>query len=173
MLFVRSSCVLALLLICASPALAAPVLNYDPLLPPPPPILNAGWAPDQIGGAWVNSVDSPYPYVLLAPAFFSITDDFVMGDTYTVFDFGFPILVTANWGPMPPMGGDPVGWLGAGWAKGQVLLGVGPHNLTVQGPGGFGFPAGFFARIDTVPEPSTLALLGVGCGALYFLRRRG
>ena len=178
MRFFRSSYwLIALLLVALPAALAGPVGNYDPFLPAPAPILNAGWVYDQINAAAIPSVDSPYVYNLAAPAVFTITDDFVVGDVYTVTDWAVVILVTGNWAAMPPFGGpgpDPNGWLGVGWAKGQVLLGAGAHNLSVSGNGAGGTPAGFYTRIDTaaVPEPSTLALWSVGLGALCFLRRR-
>jgi hypothetical protein len=144
-------------------------LNYNPSLTPPAPILGAGWAYDQINAAFVPSVDSPYIYNLGSAAVFTITDDFVVGDVYQVFDFGVLILTTAIWGAMPPFGpGDPFGWVTAGYAKGQILLAPGPHQLVVMGNGAGGIPAGFYTRIDnaTVPEPGLLLILCIGIGAV-------
>ena len=68
---------------------ASPILlNFNPLLPAPAPVLNAGWASDRINAANVDSLDSAYRYDLACPALFTITDDFVVGDTYKVYDFG-------------------------------------------------------------------------------------
>jgi hypothetical protein len=149
-------------------------INFDPLLPAPAPILDAGWQYDEITGVGTPSSDSPYVYNLAAPAVFTITDDYVVGDVFTVSDFGTTILVTTYLGAMPPFGGDPSGWLSASYTKGSVLLAAGSHSLVVVGDGAGGVPAGFSTRLDSsaVPEPSTLALLGVGLGALCVLRRR-
>jgi hypothetical protein len=181
MRFSRARFLLAALVLFlgALTAHAGTIGNWDPSLPAPAPVLNAGWASDQINAAGppATSLDSPYIYNLAFPATFTITDDFIVGDVFTVWDFGNPILVAANWGAMPPFGGpgpDPFGWLNAGYAKGSVQLAAGPHSLDVTGNGAGGVPAGFWTRIDSapVPEPSTLALLSVGLGALCFLRRR-
>jgi hypothetical protein len=142
---------------------SADTLNHNPSLTPPAPILNGGWAYDQVNQAFVPSIDSPYLYNLAAVALFTITDDFVMGDVYQVFDFGALILTTLQAGAMPPFGaGDPWGWTHAGYMKGQVLLAPGPHFLVVMGNGAGGLPAGFFTRIDSVPEPSSILLLAGG-----------
>jgi hypothetical protein len=177
MKFVRPALSLAILFLflAALTALAGPIGNYDPSLPAPAPIMNAGWAYDQVNGRGIPSVDSPYIYNLPVAAILRITDDFVQGDVYTVTDFAVPILVTAVWAAMPPLGGpgpDPFGWLNAGYAKGWIILPPGPHLLSVSGNGAGGIPAGFFTRIDMVPEPSTFVLLSVGLGALGLLRRR-
>ncbi len=161
-------------LICGLVLVAATVssqaLNYDPAQPAPAPVLNAGWTYDQVNGPWINSVDSPYAFALPGPAMFTITDDFIPGDTYKVWDFGGLILTTGltpGGQPFPqPPGGPAFTW-------GSVNLAAGPHFLTVQGDGVGGIPAGFYTRLDTIPEAGSLVLLGAALWAgLLALRRR-
>ena len=149
-------------------------LNYDPTKPAPAPILDAGYTYDQVNAAGIDSVDSPYLYTPLATAAtFTITDDFVVGDTYKVYDFGALILTTAVQGGGQPYGGG-VG--GAAYSWGSVLLSAGNHSLTVQGDGAGGLPAGFYTRLDTArqtPDTGSFALVGgVVWAGLLGLRRR-
>jgi len=156
----------------ATTALAA---NYDPLGNPPAPILDAGWAYDQVNLANQDSIDSPYVYNLLGPAYFRITDDFIVGDIYKVYDFGAPILTTVI-----PYAGVPTGfpdpgesaWQNPAYSGGEVLLAAGPHSLTVQGNGQGGLPAGFYTQITTVPAPGAILLGGIGVSVVSWLRRR-
>ncbi len=160
--------ILALGVLLAS-AYEASALNYDPFTPAPAPVLDAGWAYDQIDAAATDSVDSPYVYNLAGPANLTITDDFATGDTYFVYDFGNPILTTAFAGSHG-YGGQG----GAGYSWGTVLLGAGAHHITVQGDGVGGLSAGFYTRLDSasVPDASTTAsLLGLGFVALAGVRR--
>ena len=144
-------------------------VNYDPEGNPPAPILDAGWFYDQVNQPFVNSVDSPYVYNLANPAYFRITDDFVPGDIYFVNDFGALILTTSL-----PYAGVPTGfpdpgesaWLNPAYSGGEILLAAGPHQLTVQGNGQGGVPAGFYTQLTTVPEPTTICLLGLGALSL-------
>jgi hypothetical protein len=171
----RVSASLAVLVLLGGALTAqAGLINWDPSLPAPAPILDAGWAYDQVDALPPTpSVDSPYVYNLTAPAVFTITDDFVSGDTYNVLDFGIQILATSNSAAMAAFGaGDPTGWTTAGYYKGQILLAAGAHILEVTGNGEGGLSAGFYTRIDSVPEPGSLTLFGLGLGALCLLRLR-
>jgi hypothetical protein len=149
--------------------------NFDPDATPPAPILDAGWFYDQINAAFVDSIDSPYSYNLARPAYFRITDQFIVGDLYFVRDFGNLILTTTL-----PYAGVPTGFGGvgeAGWTNpaysgGEVLLGAGPHSLTVQGNGVGGIPAGFYTQMTTIPAPGAILLGSIGVGVVNWLRRR-
>ena len=160
-------------------AASGTTLNYDPNLPAPAPVLNAGWSYDQVNAANQDSLDSPYVYNLAAPAMFRITDQFLPGDVYSVYDFGVLILTTAFNGAQVSVSpiGDPLGdsgWTRATLSHGAVLLAAGAHDLTVQGNNGaHALPAGFFDRIDSVPDGGTTALmLGGACLGVTLLRRR-
>ena len=148
------------------------------------PVLNGGWVFDQVDAVMAPSESSPYVFTLANPAFFRITDQFVPGDVYDVFDSGTLILVTTFNGAQSPLSpvGDPVGemgWESALYSHGQVLLAAGAHSITVEDTtGAFGIPAGFYTRLDSAPintpEPAALVLLGIGLTGLgaFGLRRK-
>ena len=151
-------------LLSSIPAIAGPGLNYDPYLPAPAPVLGGGWNSDEVNsGLPTISIDSPYVYNLTAPAKFSITDDYVPGDVYHVFDMGNPILVTTFNGAQTPFaaGGNPAGnaaWSNSSYSHGSVLLGVGAHSLTIEDDGsgaGNNYPAGFWDRLDPAAPVQT------------------
>jgi len=139
------------------------------------PVLDGGWFYDQIDLAFVDSIGSPYVYNLTDPAFFRITDDFVPGDIYYVYDFGAPILTTAL-----PYAGVPTGfpnpgesaWQNPAYSGGEVLLAIGAHQLTIQGNGAGGLSAGFYTQLTTVPAPGAILLGGIGVSLVSWLRRR-
>jgi hypothetical protein len=148
------------------------------------PVLNAGWVFDQVDAVMAPSESSPYVFTLASSAFFRITDQFVPGDVYDVFDSGTLVLMTTFNGAQSPLSpvGDPMGqagWTSALFSHGQLLLAPGAHSITVEDTtGAFGIPAGFFTRLDSAPvntpEPSALVLLGIaltGLGA-FGLRRK-
>ncbi len=178
--------VAAIVLCAVGVGVAQGAINYDPSQTAPAPVLNNGWAYDQINAALpALSIDSPYPYNLgPGGATFAITDDFIVGDVYTVFDFGVPILVTA-FGPPPshPFGFGPpnpfgdLAWQIPQYSHGEVFLGPGAHLLTVGGNGAGGVPAGLWVRIDggVIPEPASLLIWSLlGCVAIggWLWRRR-
>lgn len=151
--------------------------NYDPDATPPAPVLDAGWAYDQIDAAFVNSVDSPYIYNLTNPAYFRITDDFIVGDTYFVYDFGTQILATsASYAGVPTGFSDPgeTAWQSSAYSGGEVLLAEGAHHLVIHGDGAGGLSAGFYTQLTSAPVPAPGAILlgSIGVGLVGWLRRR-
>ncbi len=139
------------------------------------PILDGGWAYDQISAAFVDSDGSPYVYALPNPAYFRITDDFIDGDTYYVYDFGLPILTTTlAYAGVPTGFPDPgeSAWVSPLYSGGEVVLGIGPHSLTIQGDGVGGIPAGFYTQLTSVPAPGAILLGSIGVSLVGWLRRR-
>jgi len=143
------------------------------------PVLDMGWSSDSITGSFVDSEGAPYAYDLAAPAYFRITDDFIVGDTFYVYDFGTLILTTTA-----SYAGAPTGFLNDGegawqnpvYSGGEVLLAVGAHNLPIQGDGVGGVPAGFYTQLTSavpaVPAPGAILLGSLGAGLVNWLRRR-
>jgi hypothetical protein len=126
-------------------------------------ILGAGWSSDTINATSADSLSSPYLLTFTSPAVFSVTDAFVVGDTFFVYNFGSLILTTSVAAGTPFTPSDALAdnaWESGAYSIGSVLLPAGNHSITIQGDGGGGVPAGFYARVDAaVPEPGSSAVL--------------
>jgi hypothetical protein len=107
----------------------------------------------------------------------------VAGDTWFATDSGSPILTTAFSFPTvhpAAFGDDFTGFsLDASWVlptsftRGEIVLLAGPHSLSLSTDGVGGIPAHVGVRLDSVPEPTSLALLSGGLLSLGWKRRRG
>ena len=171
----KSKVLITIALLAGALAAKAQELNTANL-PAPAPVLNAGWNYDQVDVVAQNSEDSPYVYNITSPEEFTITDAFVAGDNYFVYDNGILILTTTvPGGPGTPTSNPATAYADGGFSEGSVLLGDGSHSLTIQSDLGAGLgAAGFYDRLDSVSAPDgglTAGLLSLGMLALGFVRR--
>jgi len=139
------------------------------------PILNGDWFADQIDAAFTPSQASPYEFVLDTPAYFRITDQFIVGDQYFISDSVLgPLGATSLNGAQPATtngtGFGEAGWQSADYQHLEVLLAPGAYSITLVGDGVGGVPAGLYVQLEKVPAPGALAL--VGLGGLVATRRR-
>lgn len=135
------------------------------------PVLDGGWAYDTIEAPAYDSLSSPYDFTLAGDALFSISDCCTPGDTWSVYDWGTLILTTTFTVYIPWGLGDPTEWMDPAYSHGIALLGAGAHSLTVQGDCGGGCPAGFYSRLDSLPEPASIGGLLLGLVGLLYRRR--
>ena len=106
----------------------------------------------------------------------TVTDAFLNGDIFDIFDFGVLIGSTSPIGGAADCGDDPVVCLAdAGMSSGLFALGTGAHSLTIVAAQAPSSSAVGYFRIDplaAVPEPSTIGLLGSVVGFALWCRSR-
>ena len=138
----------------------------------------SGWQNDQVDAAGTPSENSPWTFTVSGPAMFSVTDAYIVGDVYQLFDASMTLVDTSTFYVGGGVQADG-SFLGQAWANGsyshlEYHVGPGSYSFTVEGDGAGGLPAGFGVRLDSaVPEPATWALMLLGFGGMGLMLRRG
>ena len=125
------------------------------------------------GGGNSIFADAP-PWTFTGWSTLTVTDAFMAGDVFQVFDFGVPVGITSA--PVGSPGAYDVSnpaltSLDPAFSTGAFNFGPGAHSMTIT-PTVIVSPGAGYFRLDegVIPEPCTFALLGLG--GLALLRRR-
>jgi hypothetical protein len=130
-------------------------------------------------GTPTQFADAP-PWTIVAPvggAVLTVTDAFLSGDRFEVFDFGISIGLTSLPGLDIDCGDDPIPCLAnAGMSHALLALAAGAHSLTIAALPGSDFGTGYFlASADSVSEtplPPAFGFMLAGLVGLASLARR-
>jgi hypothetical protein len=119
----------------------------------------------------------PWTITLAAPAIFHISDLYLSGDSFTVFDFGAPVFSSPPTPPGPGCGADVLACYGdPGMSWGSFVIGPGAHAFDIfidaspHGGGAAAFMVG--AHPGVVPEPGSVVLLATGILGIGMVVRR-
>jgi len=134
----------------------------------------AGTIPSS-GGNSMYAPDPAWTFSSPSPVNLTVTDAFLEGDAFNIFDFGVLIGATpavANTGNDSGTDDPVVALTIPQLSHGVFFLAAGNHSLTIQPYQTVMEGAAFFRTDAIVPLPDTLLLLGSGLLGLMGLRRK-
>ncbi len=136
--------------------------------------LDAGWTNDTLSSVPGPTDNSPWTFTVTSGAHFSLTDDFVTGDTYFVTgSINGTSTFYAGANDVRATGPNGSAWLNPSYSKFSTYVGPGTYTFNVTGDGVAGVPAGLALRLDSnVPEPASWAMMIAGFGLVGAAMRR-